>query len=140
MKIRGEQDELNKEREGLEKILSSEARLKSLVKKELMAVAEEYGDDRRSPIVSRSEAQAFSEKDLITTEPVTVVLSDKGWIRAGKGHDLDPLSLSYKSGDQYLCAVKGRSNQDVVILDSSGRSYSLQSHTLPSARGQGDPL
>lgn len=140
MKIRGEQDELNKEREGLEKILSSEARLKSLVKKELMAVAEEYGDDRRSPIVSRQEAQAFSEKDLITTEPVTVVLSDKGWIRAGKGHDLDPLTLSYKSGDQYLCAVRGRSNQDVVIIDSSGRSYSLQSHTLPSARGQGDPL
>jgi topoisomerase-4 subunit A len=140
MKIRGEQDELAREREELEKILGSEARLKSLVKKELLAAAAQFGDDRRSPIVSRAEAEAFSEKDLITTEPVTVVLSDKGWIRAGKGHDLDPLSLSYKSGDGFLAAVKGRSNQDVVVVDSSGRSYSVQSHTLPSARSQGEPL
>jgi len=140
MKIRGEQDELAQERDMLEKTLGSEARLKSLVKKELLAAAEKFGDERRSPIVSRAEAEAFSEKDLIATEPVTVVLSEKGWIRAGKGHDLDPQSLSYKSGDGFLAAVRGRSNQDVVILDSTGRSYSVQSHTLPSARGQGEPL
>jgi len=140
MKIRGEQDDLARERDELEKILGSEARLKTLVKKELLAAAEQYGDPRRSPIVSRTEAAAFSEKDLLTTEPVTVVLSDRGWIRAGKGHDLDPASLAYKSGDGFLAAAKGRSNQDVVILDSTGRSYSLQSHTLPSARGQGEPL
>ncbi|MCK9469668.1 MAG: DNA topoisomerase IV subunit A [Porticoccaceae bacterium] len=140
MRIRGEQDELAKERDALEKILGSEARLKTLVKKELLAAAEQFGDERRSPIVSRDEAEAFSEKDLIAAEPVTIVLSDAGWIRAGKGHDLDPASLSYKSGDGFLAAVKGRSNQDVVILDSSGRSYSVQSHTLPSARSQGEPL
>ena len=140
MKIRGEQNDLARERDELEKILGSEARLKTLVKKELLAAAEQYGDERRSPIVSRAEAAAFSEKDLLTSEPVTVVLSDKGWIRAGKGHDLDPASLGYKSGDGFLAAAKGRSNQDVVILDSTGRSYSLQSHTLPSARGQGEPL
>ena len=140
MKIRGEQDELATERDELEKILGSNARLKTLVKKELLAVAEAFGDERRSPIVSRAEAQAFSEKDLISSEPVTVVLSEKGWIRAAKGHDIDPASLSYKSGDHFFCEAKGRSNQNVVVLDSSGRSYSLASHTLPSARGQGEPL
>ncbi len=140
MKIRGEQDELAAERDELEKILGSETRLGTLVKKELQAAAEQYGDPRRSPIVQRAEAEAFSEKDLIATEPVTVVLSEKGWIRAGKGHDLDPAALGYKSGDGFLAAARGRSNQDVVILDSSGRSYSVQSHNLPSARGQGEPL
>jgi topoisomerase-4 subunit A len=140
MKIKTEQAELEAERESLTKTLGSKARMKTLIKKEIIADAEEYGDDRRSPIVARQEAKAFSEADLISTEPVTVVLSDKGWIRAAKGHDIDPNGLSYKAGDQFSLAVKGRSNQNVVILDSTGRSYSLPSHTLPSARGQGEPI
>jgi len=140
MKIRGEQDELAREREQLEKILASEARLKSLVKKELLAVAEKYGDQRRSPLVQRKEAEAFSEKDLLSTEPVTVVLSEKGWIRAAKGHDVDAAGLSYKSGDRLQAAIKGRSNQNVIILDATGRAYSLAAHSLASARGQGEPL
>jgi len=140
MKIRAEQDELSKERDELEKILSSNARLRTLVKKELQAAADKYGDERRSPIVARTEAEAFSEKDLLTTEPVTVVLSEKGWIRAAKGHDVDGVSLSYKAGDKLQVAVKGRSNQNVILLDSTGRSYSLAAHTLPSARGQGEPV
>jgi len=140
MKIRGEQDELSKERDKLEKILDSSARLKKLVKSELQAVADAYGDDRRSPIVAREEAEAFSEKDLLTTEPVTVVLSEKGWIRAARGHDVDGAALSYKAGDKMQVAVKGRSNQNVILLDSTGRAYSLAAHTLPSARGQGEPL
>ncbi|MGD9659811.1 MAG: DNA topoisomerase IV subunit A [Porticoccaceae bacterium] len=140
MKIRGEQDELNKERDELEKILGSNARLKTLVKNELQEVADKYGDDRRSPIVAREEAEAFSEKDLMTTEPVTVVLSEKGWIRAAKGHDVDGSSLSYKAGDSLQVAVKGRSNQSVIIFDSTGRAYTLAAHSLPSARGQGEPL
>jgi len=140
MKIRGEQDELSKERDELEKVLGSKTRLKNLVKKELQSVAEKFGDDRRSPIVVRQDAEAFSEKDLLTTEPVTVVLSQKGWIRAAKGHEVDAASLSYKSGDGLLCSVKGRSNQNVIVLDSSGRAYTLAAHTLPSARGQGEPL
>ncbi|MCR8923077.1 DNA topoisomerase IV subunit A [Dasania sp. GY-MA-18] len=140
MKIRAEQEELNKERENLETTLGSPRRLKTLVKKELQAVVDEYGDDRRSPIVSRAEARAFSEEELMTTEPVTVVLSEKGWIRSGKGHELDPAALSYKSGDNLHLAARGKSNQSVVILDSSGRSYTVAAHSLPSARGQGEPL
>lgn len=140
MKIRGEQDELNKERDELEKVLGSRTKLKNLVKKELQSVAEKFGDDRRSPLIARQEAEAFSEKDLLVTEPVTVVLSEKGWIRAAKGHDVDAAGLSYKSGDSLLCSVKGRSNQNVIVLDSSGRAYTLAAHTLPSARGQGEPL
>lgn len=139
MKIRGEQDELQKERGELEQILGSDRRLKTLVKKELLAVADEYGDERMSPLVERGEAQAFSETDLLTSEPVTVVLSEKGWIRAAKGHDMDPATLSYKSGDAYYLAARGRSNQPVILLDSTGRSYALRAHTLPSARGQGEP-
>jgi topoisomerase-4 subunit A len=140
MKIRGEQDELAKERDQLEQILGSNTKLKNLVKKELQEVAKQYGDARRSPIVVRGEAKAFSEEDLMTTEPVTVILSDKGWIRAGKGHDLDPAALNYKSGDSFKQALRGKSNQSVILLDSTGRSYSLASHTLPSARGHGEPL
>ncbi|WP_019528107.1 DNA topoisomerase IV subunit A [Dasania marina] len=140
VKIRAEQDELNKERENLEATLGSPRRLKTLIKKELQAVVDEYGDDRRSPIVSRVEAKAYSEEDLMTTEPVTVVLSEKGWIRSGKGHELDPATLSYKSGDNLHLAARGKSNQAVVILDSSGRSYTVAAHSLPSARGQGEPL
>jgi topoisomerase-4 subunit A len=140
MKIKAEQDELEKEKEWLEKTLSSERRMKTLVKKELIEDAEKYGDDRRSPIIHRQEAKAYTEADLVSSEPITVVLSDKGWIRAAKGHDIDPAGLSYKAGDQFNMSVKGRSNQYVVFLDSTGRAYSLQGHTLPSARGQGEPL
>ncbi|WP_250655009.1 DNA topoisomerase IV subunit A [Alkalimarinus coralli] len=140
MKIRGEQDELEKERIYLEKILGSAQRLKTLVKKELIADAETFGDDRRSPIVARAEAKAFSETDLISSEPVTVVLSDKGWVRSAKGHDIDPAGLSYKAGDSYALSAKGRSNEGVVFLDSTGRAYTLPAHSLPSARGQGEPL
>ncbi len=140
MKITGEQNELEDERAQLEKILGSDARLKTLIKKELTAVAQEYGDDRRSPLVERDEAKAFSELELISADPITVVMSEKGWIRGAKGHDIDPSSLSYKSGDGFKLAVRGRSNQPVVILDSTGRAYSIPSHNLPSARGQGEPV
>jgi len=138
-KIRSEQDELAKEKAELELLLGSETRLKTLVKKELKATAEEYGDDRRSPLNERGEAQAFNEKDLLTAEPITAVLSDKGWLRAAKGHEIDPNSLSYKSGDKFLSAALGRSNQNVFLQDTSGRFYALPGHTLPSARGQGEP-
>ncbi len=140
MKIRGEQDELEAERDQLQKILGSAARLKTLIKKELLAVAEQFGDDRRSPLVVRGEAQAFNALDLMSADPITVVMSEKGWIRAAKGHDIDPVSLSYKSGDAYKMAARGRSNQPTVILDSTGRAYTIPSHNLPSARGQGEPV
>ena len=140
MKIQAEVDELMEEKTKLELILSSDTRLKTLVKKELLAAAEEYGDERRSPIVARSEAKAMSETDMISSEPVTIVMSAKGWIRAAKGHEIDGQTLNYKSGDKYHFAVKGKSNQLVIILDSTGRSYSVSAHTLPSARGQGEPL
>jgi topoisomerase-4 subunit A len=140
IKIRGEQAVLVKERDSLEKILSSEARLRRKVREELVADAAAFGDARRSPIVERSAAKAMDETELIPTEPVTVVLSEKGWVRAGKGHELDPKELSYKAGDEFLMAAKGRSNQSAVFLDSTGRTYSLPAHGLPSARGQGEPL
>jgi topoisomerase-4 subunit A len=140
IQIRKEQDELSKEKEQLEKILSSPRRLKTLVGKELAADAKTFGDNRRSPIVTRKEAQALSETDLLPVEPVTVVLSSKGWIRVAKGHEVDCSRLSYKAGDQFLAAAKGRSNQLAVILDSTGRSYSLPVVNLPSARGYGEPL
>ncbi|MDB2594568.1 DNA topoisomerase IV subunit A [Porticoccaceae bacterium] len=139
VKIRAEQEELALEKAELELLLGSEARLKTLVKKELKATAEEFGDGRRSPLTERGEAQAFNEKDLMTTEPITAVLSDKGWLRAAKGHDIDPTSLSYKSGDKFLSAAKGKSNQNVFLQDTTGRYYALPGHTLPSARGQGEP-
>ena len=138
-KIRGEQDELAKEKASLELLLSSDARLKTLVKSELKATAEEYGDERRSPLKERNEAQAFNEKDLLVAEPITAVLSDKGWLRAAKGHEIDPTSLSYKAGDKFLAAACGRSNQNVFLQDSTGRFYALAGHTLASARGQGEP-
>lgn len=140
MRINTEQDQLASERDQLEKTLGSAKRMKTLIKKELLAVAEEFGDKRRSPLQEREEARAFSEKDLLTVDPVTVVLSEKGWIRAAKGHDIDPQALSYKSGDAYYLSVAGKSNQPVVILDSTGRAYCVPAHTLPSARGQGEPL
>lgn len=140
MKIRGEQDELLKERASLLDYLGSESRLKSLVREEIIADADAYGDDRRSPLVERSEAKALSESELMPSEPVTVVLSEKGWVRAGKGSDVDGTTLSYKSGDSFKAAAAGRSNQFAVFIDSTGRSYSLPAHSLPSARGQGEPL
>jgi len=140
MQIRAEQSELEKELAELKKILESAKLLKALVRKELKEVADQYGDERRSPLVTREEAKAFSEEELMTTEPVTVVLSEKGWIRAAKGHEVDPESLSYKSGDGFKSAAKGKSNQFAYLVDSTGRSYAIQAHTLPSARGQGDPL
>ncbi len=140
MKIRGEQDELAKEQAQLQALLGSETKLKNLVRKELIADAKTYGDDRRSPLVERGEAKALSETDLLPTEPVTVVMSEQGWVRSAKGHDIDPAGLSYKAGDGFKQAVQGRSNQFVVFLDSTGRSYSLPAHTLPAARGQGEPL
>ncbi len=140
MKIRGEQDELAKEREKLLALLGSETKLKKLVRKELIEDAETYGDDRRSPIVERAEARALSENELLPSEPVTVVISDKGWARCAKGHDVDASGLSYKAGDGFKAAAAGRSNQYAVFIDSTGRSYSLAAHSLPSARGQGEPL
>ena len=140
MKIRGEQDELAKEQAQLQGLLGSETKLKNLVRKELIADAKTYGDERRSPLVERDEAKALSETDLLPTEPVTVVMSEQGWVRSAKGHDIDPSGLSYKAGDGFKQAVQGRSNQFVVFLDSTGRSYSLPAHTLPAARGQGEPL
>jgi len=140
MKIRGEQAELAKERDALEKILSSEKLLRKKVKEELIADAKTYGDPRRSPIVERGAAKAMDESVLVPTEPVTIVLSEKGWVRQAKGHEIDPKELSYKAGDAFLQAAKGRSNQQAVFLDTTGRSYSTAAHTLPSARGQGEPL
>ncbi len=140
MKIRGEQDDLAKERERLLALLGSESKLKKLVRKELIEDAETYGDDRRSPIVERAEARALSENELLPSEPVTVVISDKGWARCAKGHDVDASGLSYKAGDGFKAAAAGRSNQYAVFIDSTGRSYSLAAHSLPSARGQGEPL
>jgi topoisomerase-4 subunit A len=140
MKIKGEQKELSDEQEELDKLLKSKARLRKLVRDELLKDAEEFGDDRRSRIVERAAAQAIDETELVTSEPVTVVLSQRGWVRAAKGHDLDPASLSYKTGDAFQAAARGRSTQQAVFLDSTGRAYSLLAHTLPSARGQGEPL
>ena len=140
MKIRGEQDELAKERDKIIAVLGSPAKLKKQVKDELLADAKKFGDARRSPLVQRDAAQAISESDLIPSEPVTVVLSTKGWIRAAKGHEVDAATLSYREGDSLLQAVRGRSTQQVAFLDSSGRSYSTLAHTLPSARGNGEPL
>ncbi len=140
MKIKGEQDELAAERDKLEQLLGSDRRLKTLIKKEILEDAEKYGDDRRSPIVTREEAKALTEKELVPSEAVTVVLSDKGWGRCAKGHDVDAEGLSYKAGDSFLAMAKGRSNQQAVFVDSSGRTFSCDAHSLPSARSQGEPM
>nr|WP_314264248.1 DNA topoisomerase IV subunit A [uncultured Moellerella sp.] len=139
-KIRGEQDELAKERDKLQAILGSERRLSTLIKKEIQADAEAYGDERRSPLEERSEAKAMSEHDILPSEPVTVVLSEMGWVRSAKGHDIDPANLNYKAGDGFRSAARGKTNQAVVFLDTTGRSYSLDPLELPSARSQGEPL
>jgi topoisomerase-4 subunit A len=140
MKIRGEMDELTKERKQLELLLGSETRLKTLIRKELTADAEKFGDDRRSKIVERKASKALDATELLPTEPLTIVLSESGWVRAAKGHDVDPEGLNFRTGDRYLTSVKARSNQQIVFLDETGRSYSLSAHSLPSARGQGEPL
>jgi topoisomerase-4 subunit A len=140
MKIKGEQHELDKERDELEKTLKSSQKLKARVRDELIADAEEFGDPRRSPLVERSEAKAIDVTQLLPTEPITVVLSEKGWVRAAKGHDVDARALDYKTGDKFLQAARGKSNQQAVFLDSTGRSYTLPAHKLPSARGHGEPL
>jgi topoisomerase-4 subunit A len=140
IKIRGEIDELTKERDYLEEILGSEKLMRKLIRDELKADAKEYGDDRRSPIVAREEAKVMDEKALLTAEPITAVISKQGWIRSAKGHDIDPEGLSYKSGDGFKLACPGRMNQPIILMDSTGRAYSLEAHTLPSARGQGEPI
>ncbi len=140
MKIRSEQEELERERGQLEGVLGSGERLRGQVRQELQADAERYGDARRSRLVERAAARPLDESELAPAEPVTVVLSRRGWIRAAKGHDIDPEGLSFKAGDEFAHAARGRSNQPAVVLDSSGRSYSLLTHTLPSARSQGEPL
>ncbi|MGH1428772.1 MAG: DNA topoisomerase IV subunit A [Arenicella sp.] len=139
-KIQAEQEELQAEAEKLELLLNSNMRLRTLVKKELREVKEIYGDERRSPLVERDTAQVISETDLMPSEPITAVVSAQGWVRAAKGHDIDARELNYKSGDSYLHAVQGRSNQTLVPIDSTGRTYAIPAHTLPSARGQGEPL
>ncbi len=140
MEIKAEQEGLESERVQLQLTLQSKGRLKTLIKKELAADAETYGDTRRSQLVTRAEAQAFSDNELLSVDPVTIVLSEAGWVRAAKGHDLDATSLQYKAGDKLKLVDKGRSNQNVVFLDSTGRAYSLPAHSLPSARGMGEPL
>ncbi|HIF48037.1 DNA topoisomerase IV subunit A [Candidatus Thioglobus sp.] len=141
VKIQAEQEALAAEKEKLELLLSSDNRLKTFIKKELKAIIDQFGDERRSAIKTDvSIAQAFSEDDLVPAENVTVVLSDKGWVRSAKGHDIDPTTLNYKSGDNYLTSVQGRSNKNAIFIDSTGRSYSLSANSLPSARGQGEPL
>ncbi|AJI95203.1 DNA topoisomerase IV, A subunit [Yersinia ruckeri] len=140
VKIRGEQEELAKERDQLQALLASERKLNTLIKKEIQADALAYGDERRSPLTERGEAKAMSEHDIVPSEPVTIVLSEMGWVRSAKGHDIDPSGLSYKAGDSFRAAARGKSNQPVVFIDSTGRSYALDPLTLPSARGQGEPL
>jgi len=140
IRIKSEQQELGEERDRLEKLLNSKARLTAFIKKEIREDKEKFGDERRTPIMQRQEARAFSEIELLPTEPVTIVLSERGWIRAARGHDIDPAGLQYKSGDGFKLAVRGKSNQAAVFLDSTGRAYTLPAHTLPSARGQGEPL
>lgn len=140
VKIRKEQETLATERDGLEKVLSSETRLKTKVKKEIIEDAEAYGDDRRCPIIEREQAKAIDPNAMTPAEPLTVILSQQGWIRAAKGHDIDPSSMNFRAGDGFQSLTRGRSNQPIVVIDSTGRSYTLAAHSLPSARGQGEPL
>ncbi len=140
LKIRGEQEELARERQHLEKTLKSARLLKQVVRDELIEDAHEYGDARRSPLVEREAAQPIDQTALLPAEPVTVILSEKGWVRAARGHEMDPRTLDYKAGDKFHQAARGRTNQLALFLDSTGRSYSLPAHKLPSARGHGEPL
>ncbi|MDI4639333.1 MULTISPECIES: DNA topoisomerase IV subunit A [Halomonadaceae] len=139
-KIRGEQDQLAAERKQLKTLLGSEEALTNLIEDELREAAKEHGDDRRAPLVERGEAKALSEVELLGADPITVVLSEKGWIRSAKGHEIDPAGLSYKSGDRFHLAARGKTNQPLVLLDDTGRAYTLAAHNLPSARSQGEPI
>jgi topoisomerase-4 subunit A len=140
MKIREEQQQLAVERGKLEAILASKSKLRALIRSEIEADAAQYGDERRTRIVERAAAQAIEETELLTSEPVTVVLSTAGWVRSAKGHEIDARALSYKGGDAFQADARGRSTQSALFIDSTGRAYSLPAHTLPSARGQGEPL
>lgn len=140
MKLRGELDELCEERDSLQAILASDEKLRTLVKDEIIADRNQFGDDRRAPLIERQDSQALKEEDILPNEPITVVLSQKGWIRAAKGYDIDGRELSYKSGDEFKDQTNARSNQQVVFFDSEGKVYNLPGHSLPSARGQGEPL
>lgn len=140
LKIKTEQDELSKEKDDLEKILSSRSRLKTLIRNELLGDVKQYGDKRRSLLVKRDEAQAIKVTEMLPTEPITVILSKRGWVRSAKGHEIDPTSLGYKTGDAFKAVAFGRSNQSAIFLASNGRTYAIAAHTLPSARGQGEPI
>ncbi len=140
IRIRGEQNALADEKADLERTLKSRSRLTAMIKDELAALAQAHGDERRTAIVEREAAQALAESELVASEPVTVILSERGWARAAKGHEVDAEALSYRSGDRFLASAIGRSTQFAVFMDSTGRAYSLPAHTLPSARGQGEPL
>jgi topoisomerase-4 subunit A len=140
IRIKGEQDELAAEEADLTATLKSKVKVKKLMREELLALAEEHGDQRRTSIIERPQAKAIAEADLIANDPITVVLSARGWVRAAKGHEVDVESLAYRSGDSFLAAAPGRSNETAIFLDSTGRAYNVPSHTLPSARGQGEPL
>ncbi|GAB4355921.1 MAG: DNA topoisomerase IV subunit A [Immundisolibacter sp.] len=139
-RLQGERDALGAERDSLQATLGSDALLRGLIRGEIEADAEKYGDARRCLLVERGAARPLAEADLTPSEPVTVVLSGHGWVRLAKGHDIDPQGLTYRSGDHFLAAARGRSNQQAIFLDSSGRAYALPAHTLPSARGHGEPL
>lgn len=140
IKLRSELNELASERDALQLLLSSEARLKNKVKEEIIADRDNYGDSRRSPLVQRHDSQALKEEDILPNEPITVVLSQKGWVRAAKGHDVNGLELSYKANDEFKAQTNARSNEQIVFFDSEGKVYTLPGHVLPSARGQGEPL
>ncbi|MFT4059350.1 MAG: DNA topoisomerase IV subunit A [Legionella sp.] len=140
IKIRGELDAFCAERNHLHSILSSESKLKNLVKEEIIRDRDTFGDERRSPIIVRQEAQALKEEDFLPNEPITVVFSKNGWVRAAKGHDVNGMELSYKAGDEFKAQALARSNQQIIFFDSEGKVYSLPGHSLPSARGQGEPL
>ena len=140
MKINAERDQLEEERARINVVLKSPAKLKTLIKDELREDAKRHGDERRSPLVEGVAAQALDETALVASEPVTVVLSAKGWARAAKGHDVDATELGYREGDKYLASANGRTTQQAAFIDSTGRSYSTPAHTLPSARGNGEPL
>jgi topoisomerase IV subunit A len=140
MKINAECDKLEEERARINVLLKSPTKLKRLIRDELTADAEKFGDERRSPLIEREVAQALDESDLVASEPITVVLSAKGWVRAAKGHDVDAEGLNYREGDALGAFAHARTNQQVAFVDSTGRSYSTPGHTLPSARGNGEPL
>lgn len=140
IKLRSEHDELSKERDYLQDILASEEKLRALVKEEIIKDRDLFGDARRSPIMEREDSQALKEEDILPNEPITVVLSQKGWVRAGKGYDVDGRELSYKSGDEFKAQTNARSNLQVIFFDNEGKVYTLPGHVLPSARGQGEPL